>query len=413
MSLKNKKYNKGKLLIKKHSCLDYLVAFLLLSPQLSLPFLSFVDGYFLLFFLLIFHTLYSKKINVKIVISIFFVLISFILILLFQHLFLEKGKLIYANLIEGEGRIMDTYGYYIIGQKSAFNSTTFSIFPKLGLAFLLMIYVSHKKLQELINFLQKIILVGVIYQLFWYGMFFLNLTPIVNSTFFSSNIMGYKTAESIFIRNGFPRFSFGFSEPSFGACYMIVSFGALSYLLKNYYVGFMRKLKYIIFSTILIISTMSTSMILIILFLLGILKVLSRKIISYILCFILILGHLAFLILKTPYFTENYPSVSFRLLKIADISSIGIDTSLWGIGLGMVYTQPPLYSLYIQMGIVWIIIYSIFLRYYFSIKSFFILLFLVIMITVSSFYIAYLLISFFLLLSISFVDSQNIKKTKV
>lgn len=386
---------------------DIFVIFLLLSPELSISLLPWIDGYFLLtFFLIIFCKFQINKGYFK---SFLLFISIFLLILFFQKYFHSDYYFIDTNLVAAKNRDIGTFGFFKIGEISLTILSLIKLLVKVFLGFALINYFSFYKFKSksLERFIFLFFRVVIVYQVLFYAVYYLGFYNNLLSTFFAQKISVFSSVDLIHYRNGLPRFSTGFSEPSFLVSMSFFFFMLLPFIKKSKF-NFIQKLTLILFPIILYLTTMSTSTILLIAYL-PLIFYRSKRIIILVSTVIIILFHLLYITQYLTFITDlfqNEASVLQRLLRFTDLSTLKVNEIFFGAGLFEIYTQPPLFNLILQLGVVGVLLFCFIYRKNISFYCF--LIFLIVLIITPQINSSYNFILFAIVLHINkLINKKN------
>jgi len=235
-----------------------LVAFLLITPQLSIHFVNIkIDSYVVLLLILFIRFIYnSPKYLYK---EVFFYISLFLLFsytLIMQFLFNTSGVEIQAHTTYSIYREVDTFGSAPLSGNFDYH-ILIRIIGILLFSFLLFDFLKKKHVKQLIEFFKNILYMLAFIQIIFYILFKINYLDSFIRSFLPDNIHeDGSLGIAMTIREGFIRVAGGFSEPSFLAIIYFIAIFSLFLILKNNKLNLSNKDKiFILISWIVVLLT--------------------------------------------------------------------------------------------------------------------------------------------------------------
>ena len=332
--------------------------FLLLSPEISLGLAGFfVDAYFILLLGLSVWFVFGErgaKLQLRsgqfIKVSLILAVTCFLSVFFIQLLLSDESVGVRAHLVSSEGREAGTFGTLkfsaSLAYSSLFRALTFIVFT-----YMLAWCLSLSSRRGRISFAYGVIGVACVYQAFWYFMYFCG-EHVTLAKLLMPELIGTVGVEKIATtRFGIPRFSAGFSEPSF----MSVVVFAASYVIS--FLGASRKGAGVALIGVLflIVTTMSLTMLVAAFTLIS--AMFAPRILSIGLLLVITVLQFLYLILSSGFVPDELYSVVVRLFMQTDLATLSPSQVLFGVAFGQVYNFLPLHNLIVQLGLV----FSVFL----------------------------------------------------
>ena len=316
---------------------NYLIVFLLLSPELSISAFPMLDGSALLLILLV--TFSKVKLHL---IKYAIVLITVFIAVYLAQAFFGLEKVIEAHVRQTEFRINGTWGRIDLGLMAVDWIFIIRNIFKIISAVWIVSWLSNMNREYLL----RVLLIGTfVYSVLFYCLIYVGWWPDIVKNVFYQKFARFDGIP-IHYRSGWPRLDLGFSESS----YLVTLFMALalSFNLRD-----IRWKNFLIFLAILYYLTRSISV-----FALFSMYIINTKLFVTFNRLSLTLIIVLMFFFQGPYLTSVVldlnlnPSFVFRLLGIFDFNSIKWSDLLLGLRMWDIYVQPPLANIILQIGLI-------------------------------------------------------------